>query len=96
MNSFPFWESPRQYLVRIYKNDNNMAALHEIKLQGFKVEFSNCFVLFIQKSENASSLFMAWNTGRQFKKTDIGRSENHDNLRDMQDKVFTFNTRLNQ
>lgn len=29
-----------------------MVTLHEIKLQGFKVEFSNCFVLFIQKSEN--------------------------------------------
>jgi len=46
-------------LVRIYKNDNNMAALHEIKFQGVKVEFSNCFVLFIQKSENASSFSMA-------------------------------------
>jgi len=36
-----------------------MAALHEIKFQGVKVEFSNCFVLFIQKSENASSFSMA-------------------------------------
>ena len=30
------------------------------------------------------------------KKTDIGRSENHENLRDMKDKVLRLATRLNQ